>query len=528
MDADTADDVFASDASAAFAEARGRVRKLLRSRRSRKELDLSDLGALSELPPEISKIKTLASLDISGTKIADLSNLSGIKLTGVLNLDGSSVYNLHPLESQRELRLLYFSDTSVHDISVLSNLGSLKAIFLPDITFEEMYPLAGSTNISNGVSEGFVCMWPSGSGNDYFDALSKLSDPEETVLKINYLRQTLKFPLFWPENYKGREYFPSILELTELAEKDENLPSPLPGPHRFILGQGQIQATRVRDEPSQAEVAQQLIDQLKEDAIQLKAILDENYTDPILDSALGRLIQDLSYEASAIPLGRLQISLRRMQAFSAAYSDSGIERNVTLSGALSALADGIADLTTLYPALREIEAGRITLGILQSEDTDSVSDAIYAAINSIGNDSLVSSSVIRALSDGRVEIRSLGTMLENPGISLNGRAEALRRRCEIVGQQLLSVWNLSAAVVRWAGAEASAVTSESWRAAKAGIPEGARLGAKTATAGAVKLALMALAFKLAGPLGPIAVALPNFDSLVKALRKSASDERSDN
>ena len=87
-----------------------------------------------------------------------------------------------------------------------------------------------------------------------------------------------------------------------------------------------------------------------------------------------------------------------------------------------------------------------------------------------------------------------------------------------MGQQLLSLWNFGATVVRVTGDEFGPLAADSWKAFKEGVPDGVKKGTKDAISGAVKVALVALAVKLAGPFAPIALILPAFGSIEKGLK----------
>ena len=80
------------DATSAYAEA---VRLAEEARQIQaSELDLSSLRTLERLP----KLSvSISNLDISGTKIVDLSPLQGLELLAVLDLSGTPVRELSPL-----------------------------------------------------------------------------------------------------------------------------------------------------------------------------------------------------------------------------------------------------------------------------------------------------------------------------------------------------------------------------------------------------------------------------------------------
>jgi Leucine Rich repeats (2 copies)/Bacterial translation initiation factor IF-2 associated region len=106
------------------------VRQLERARKSGADrLDLSMIGGLQKLPP-FGKTDGLRVINLSGTKIADLSSISALLRIEDLNISGTPVEDLSPVRELPAMLSINASGTQVSDLSPLSELKRLKRLQL--------------------------------------------------------------------------------------------------------------------------------------------------------------------------------------------------------------------------------------------------------------------------------------------------------------------------------------------------------------------------------------------------------------
>ncbi|MEM8555424.1 MAG: leucine-rich repeat domain-containing protein [Pseudomonadota bacterium] len=146
----------------AYEEAEARIAKA-REEQS-EDLNLMLGENLVRLPPEIAELRELASLDLDGTSVSDLSPIQTLSaLTGLdlsnnpylsdlsslfglsglktLNLNNTGVSDLSPLSGLSGLQGLYLTNTSVNDLSPLSGLSGLQTLYLDNTGVSDLRPL---------------------------------------------------------------------------------------------------------------------------------------------------------------------------------------------------------------------------------------------------------------------------------------------------------------------------------------------------------------------------------------------------
>ncbi len=115
---------------------------------------LSNLGALQELNLSYTQINdisvlanlaTLHRLDLSFTGITDISPLSNLNTLQRLDLSFTGVSDLSPLLNLTALQMLYLSSTGIIDISLLSNLTALQVLYLSSTGVSDLSPLSNLT-----------------------------------------------------------------------------------------------------------------------------------------------------------------------------------------------------------------------------------------------------------------------------------------------------------------------------------------------------------------------------------------------
>ena len=104
--------------------------------------NVSDISTLSGL-------KALTNLDLSCTKVNDISALSGLTFLKNLNLLGTNVSDISVLSGLKALKNLDLSDTNVSDISALSGLKALTNLDLSCTKVNDISALRGLTALKN-------------------------------------------------------------------------------------------------------------------------------------------------------------------------------------------------------------------------------------------------------------------------------------------------------------------------------------------------------------------------------------------
>ncbi len=107
---------------------------------SLRALDL-DNTTVSDLSP-LSNLLSLETLRLDKTNVADLSPLSGLNSLKTLSLWSTGVEDLSPLENKNDLRYLSILDTKVTDLSPLANSESLTMLVLAYSQVRDLSPLS--------------------------------------------------------------------------------------------------------------------------------------------------------------------------------------------------------------------------------------------------------------------------------------------------------------------------------------------------------------------------------------------------
>ena len=105
------------------------------------------LSDLSELPKSLSLLTSLTSLDLSSTKVIDISALSNLTMLTDLSLSFTQVKDISTLSNLTRLENLRLDGTQVRDISALSNLKSLKILGLSNTQVKDISVLSNLTRL---------------------------------------------------------------------------------------------------------------------------------------------------------------------------------------------------------------------------------------------------------------------------------------------------------------------------------------------------------------------------------------------
>jgi len=98
------------------------------------DLSISDLEPLRSLP-------LLRELDISGTRVEELSPLAGKQLLRVLRARSTRVHDLEPLRGMPSLAILDVAHTPVADLAPIADLDALRELYLEGSNVADLTPL---------------------------------------------------------------------------------------------------------------------------------------------------------------------------------------------------------------------------------------------------------------------------------------------------------------------------------------------------------------------------------------------------
>lgn len=303
--------------------------------------------------------------------------------------------------------------------------------------------------------------------------------------------------------------------LGRAPEADSGEPQPIPGPYAVKWHEGRLEARPTLGVPSSPPVAEDMLDSIRELAEKIRESLVDNLADHNLRKCIDNVILDLSHPVGEIRIGRLQIDLRVVQGFSDAYADSSREYDLTLRGMLTGLASSLLDFTAQYPAIREMEAGRIALHVVTQENVEPILTPLAEIREIARNSPVVGKSVVEALDEGDLEVVALTNRISDARISPAAKVRAISDRSNIIGQKLLTVWNVGAEALRWS----KAIAARTGHAAIDGLEDGVRAGVETTVSGAITTGAAALAMHLGDPMLAISLVVHSFRPLAKKARE---------
>ncbi|MDQ0462348.1 hypothetical protein QO010_000096 [Caulobacter ginsengisoli] len=481
---------------------------------------VSDISSLSEL-------NELSIFGADRTKIRDASPLSGLHNLIYISLDDTEVSDIEFVRELEYLEYLYLRNTSVENISPIEDLENLQVLELRGTRVEDFAPIRHLTSLSDARDQSRQSLRISPAKDRALSDYSNRDGRDGTVLAINLLRRRSGMGEYWPPDYQPPEDWPpedAQPSSVDPSEDISTLGAPVPGPFIFNLAAGRVSASPAFGTPrtTTSIAAQQLLNGLREEAHAIASSLSGNRTDPALESAIQRLLDQIGVDAESTPIGFLQIGLRRFQALAAAYGSSDYEADRTVSGLLNGLALALEDFASLYPSVAEIEANRLALAFMDPADAEAVEQALDQAELLASSSSAVDPSATQALHAGREEIEALKVAIVLPIIGTDARAAAIRRRSEILGLRLLSLWNFGAVTVKAATHEISGLTEDSWKEIRKQTPPSVGKAVADTIGGAVQIGMAVLAVKLVGPLGGLVLSAPAFKVLLakaKAVEK---------
>lgn len=112
--------------------------------RNQKHIDFYDLRApemLHALPPQISELTDIETLDLQGTQITDLSPIRGLGNLQELTLNGSRVSDLEPIRGLKWLQSLSLRRTPIDDLELIRDLTGIVRLDISDTNISDLSPL---------------------------------------------------------------------------------------------------------------------------------------------------------------------------------------------------------------------------------------------------------------------------------------------------------------------------------------------------------------------------------------------------
>jgi hypothetical protein len=103
--------------------------------------------ALDRLPLDVAALQSLRGLNLSNTRVSDLSPLAGMTGMRDLSLSNTRVSDLSPLAGLTRLRTLRLDNTQVIDLSPLAGMLGLEALLLSKTQVSDVCPIAGMTGM---------------------------------------------------------------------------------------------------------------------------------------------------------------------------------------------------------------------------------------------------------------------------------------------------------------------------------------------------------------------------------------------
>ncbi len=118
------------------------------------ELDLSDRELTNQQIYNISHLKKLKELNLSGNYITDLSCLNGLSEMEVLSFSNNNISDISFVETMPKLRTFVAENCGITDLSVFENMETLEKIYVGDNYITDISPLKNCSRLTAvGVNE---------------------------------------------------------------------------------------------------------------------------------------------------------------------------------------------------------------------------------------------------------------------------------------------------------------------------------------------------------------------------------------
>lgn len=175
-------------AEADFAAASRLIEEAVRNHQT--SLDLSNLGDLRKLPPQISLANVL-SLSLARTRVEDIRPIAGLEKLKTLDLSRTPVASITPLARLTRLTSLDLRESLVVDVRPLAGLIHLQNLDLRATRVRDLTPIAHLADLIKGANSD-----PSRGGlifaNNFIKdrelvRISQMNNPQRTIEALRYL-----------------------------------------------------------------------------------------------------------------------------------------------------------------------------------------------------------------------------------------------------------------------------------------------------------------------------------------------------
>ncbi|MBD8890370.1 hypothetical protein [Roseibium litorale] len=298
-----------------------------------------------------------------------------------------------------------------------------------------------------------------------------------------------------------------------------------PAPYTFGWQNDRIEAEPMREAPVDPEIAEDILDELREKASAALSGLKGNHADPRLIASVSSFLDCIQGRAAEIREGRLLMRFRALEADAAAFADPASDRERSTRALVADLAASAEDLISLYPKLRAMEANRLAMRFKVDERNYEAFRKAVDELTAIAEASpFVGASAVEALKDGSAEQQHLTTIIEGAG-GERAQAEAIEKRSMIAGLQALDVRNFVSPVWKRCGEELNDIGAETWKRFRADLP-------KTLSGllnSGVKVAVIGLVVGIGPKVVALGLLIKGFDRLGRWAQevKDALDDKED-
>ncbi|WP_456387198.1 leucine-rich repeat domain-containing protein [Profundibacter sp.] len=131
-----------SDADDAYKEAERLIAEAKESGDNTLSFGTDEAYALKSLPPEISHITGLQTLDLSETQITDLAPIASMRGVTELYLKNTPISDLTPIADMADITFLAIYNTQITDLTPLKKLKNITTFFLNGAQVSDITPLA--------------------------------------------------------------------------------------------------------------------------------------------------------------------------------------------------------------------------------------------------------------------------------------------------------------------------------------------------------------------------------------------------
>lgn len=299
-----------------------------------------------------------------------------------------------------------------------------------------------------------------------------------------------------------------------------------PSSHRFDRVGGRIEAFPVKESPFDPILAEAIVGELREKALEAVGALSGNNADDVVVRAVERLLQTLHSSVSDIAEGVLLMRANTIGAHKRAYADPISERERNIRAILDDLSISVDNLVDCYPGIRQINANRLALD-MQSADAPEIESNIEKIADLARHSPVVGRSASAALDIGRDDVRDLTEKLDRETSSLR-TADYVATLGQIVASRLLDATNFASSTLQNVGSELSAISADTWKEIRKSLPKSVGRGLSKGTEQALETLvargpLAVLAYHLGGPLAALAVLVPR----LKAHAQKADEIKSE-